>query len=312
MKPDELRRRLEELALEELPLAGGGDTRVRFERLVAIGREDLSLAKLAEAHWDAVAILHEAGRTAEHGTVYGVWASEIPGEQISLEEHSIGYVVRGSKRFCSGLGVIDRALLSTEAPKGYLLDVDMRAQNDRIQTDTTMWSTEAFRGTNTGRVEFHDYCIGAKDVCGAQGFYLSREGFWHGACGVAACWAGGAAGLLDYAHRSKRNDAHTLAHLGAMDATVWSMKALLDQAGREIDCCADDERAAHTRALRLRHSIEQGCTEVLRRFARAYGPHPLAMDPETSRRYHELELYLRQNHGERDLEALGHVIQENP
>jgi hypothetical protein len=62
------------------------------------------------------------------------------------------------------------------------------------------------------------------------------------------------------------------------------------------------------RALRVRHLIEQTCTDTLRRFARAYGPHPLTMIGETSRRYHELDLYLRQSHAERDLESLGRTL----
>jgi hypothetical protein len=43
----------------------------------------------------------------------------------------------------------------------------------------------------------------------------------------------------------------------------------------------------------------------LRRLPRAYGPHPVAMDEKISKRYQELDLYLRQSHAERDLEALG-------
>jgi hypothetical protein len=44
------------------------------------------------------------------------------------------------------------------------------------------------------------------------------------------------------------------------------------------------------------------------RLGRAYGPHPLAFDPDISRRYAEVELYIRQSHAERDLESLGTLI----
>jgi hypothetical protein len=54
--------------------------------------------------------------------------------------------------------------------------------------------------------------------------------------------------------------------------------------------------------------VEQASSDVLRRFARAYGPRPLAFDREASRRYHELDLYIRQSHAERDLELLGRKI----
>jgi hypothetical protein len=86
---------------------------------------------------------------------------------------------------------------------------------------------------------------------------------------------------------------------------LWGLESYLDCAGREIDEDGSDAAKAETRALTLRHLAEQACTEILRRFARAYGPHPLAMDEEISRRCQELELYLRQSHAERDLECLG-------
>jgi hypothetical protein len=83
------------------------------------------------------------------------------------------------------------------------------------------------------------------------------------------------------------------------------MRACLDEAWREIDTNPEDFAAARVRALTVRHVVEQQCTDILRRFARAYGPFPLCMDAEVSQRYHELDLYLRQSHAERDLEVLG-------
>jgi hypothetical protein len=58
----------------------------------------------------------------------------------------------------------------------------------------------------------------------------------------------------------------------------------------------------------LRHLVEQACTDILRRLPRAYGPRPMAMDEGIARRYQELDVYLRQSHAERDLEALGRLI----
>ena len=72
--------RLRSLVAEELPLPGAGSTPLRHQRLMEIGREDLALVRLAEAHWDAVAILAEAGRSPEENLLYGVWASERQGE----------------------------------------------------------------------------------------------------------------------------------------------------------------------------------------------------------------------------------------
>ncbi len=112
---------------------------------------------------------------------------------------------------------------------------------------------------------------------------------------------------MDYASMQSRNDPHTIAHLAAMRSSVWAMQSLLERAGREIDADRDNRLNAQIRALTVRHLVEQSCRDVLRHFARAYGPYPLAMNEECVQRYQELDLYLLQSHGERDLESLGRL-----
>jgi hypothetical protein len=76
----------------------------RHRHLMEIGREDLTLARVAEAHWDAVAILAESGRRPEPNQVYGVWASEKPREALELRSNKSGLTLKGSKMFSSGVG----------------------------------------------------------------------------------------------------------------------------------------------------------------------------------------------------------------
>jgi alkylation response protein AidB-like acyl-CoA dehydrogenase len=309
MLTEELLTSVRSLVHEDLPLPGGGDTVLRHRRLFEIGRENLSLARLAEAHWDAVAILAENGTEAEPNCVYGVWASERAGEELTIEQHKGSFRINGRKMFCSGAGLIDRALVTVGSPEQRLVDIDLRRNTRSIQFDDSNWKTNAFRETKTATATFNDAAALSTELIGAPGWYLQRPGFWHGACGPAACWAGGAAGLLDYAKRQSRTDPHTLAHLGAMHASIWALSSYLDLAGREIDASPEDREQAVVRALTVRHLVEQACTDVLHRIARAYGPHPLAMDEDISLRCQELGLYLRQSHAERDLESLGrHVL----
>jgi hypothetical protein len=305
MTPDALLVRLHEAAREALPLPASGHTPERFDRLVEFGKEDLSLARLAEAHFDAVAILAEAGHGPRIGAIYGVWASEIPGNALTLSESKDGFLISGTKRFCSGAGVIDHALVTVAAPDPYLVEVDLRLYPENLEIETGVWKASAFALTNTTNIRFNRYPVSKSGVLCGRGWYLSRPGFWHGAIGPACCWAGGADALLAYARRQSRSDAHTLAHLGAMHALQWAMQSCLATAGREIDASPADLRAAHLRALTVRHLVEQGSTEIVRRFARAYGPYPLAFDEQISRQYQELDIYLRQCHAERDLECLG-------
>jgi hypothetical protein len=113
---------------------------------------------------------------------------------------------------------------------------------------------------------------------------------------------------VEYALVQTQQDPQTLTHLGALHANAWAMRAYLDAAGHEIDESPADASSACKRALTVRHLVEQACSDVLWRFARAYGPRPLAFDREASRRYQELHLYIRQCHAERDLESLGRKV----
>lgn len=293
----------------DLPLPGSGSTPERHRRLAEFARQDVSLARLAEAHTDAVAILAEAGRAPESGKLYGVWASESPQHTLSLSRDEI---LRGSKAFCSGGSLLDRALVTVGTPQPLLIDVDLRKKADRIVIDSGGWAVIAFSETSTATVYFNEAPIERDCILGPSGWYLSRPGFWNGSCGPASCWAGGAEGLWDYCVAHPRENPQDVANLGGIYAMVSATKAALEQAGREIDVDPDNAMGAQKRALALRYFLDQACTEILKRFAHIYGPRALALDPSVAKRYQEIELYIRQSHAERDLESLGHLAQSIP
>ena len=71
-----VRDELAEVVARDLPRPREGRTRERWAALQRLGEEhDLSLAKLAESHLDAVEILTEAGLSPAGSGLYGVWAS---------------------------------------------------------------------------------------------------------------------------------------------------------------------------------------------------------------------------------------------
>ena len=115
---------------------------------------------------------------------------------------------------------------------------------------------------------FHEVPVSYDDFIREPNWYLERPGFWHGACGPAACWAGGAAGLVDYAIGQSRCDSHTMVHLGAMHAAISAVRSFLDSAGDQIDLYPDDRENATYERL----PSDTWWTDVLRRLPRAYGP----------------------------------------
>jgi hypothetical protein len=111
--------------------------------------------------------------------------------------------------------------------------------------------------------------------------------------------------LIDAATEMNKSDAHSRAHVGALQSIRWGLDAVLSQAGMAIDADpADISGDARVRALKVRHLIERWCTEVLDRFGRATGPQLLAFDERAADNYAALALYIRQCHAERDLEAI--------
>jgi alkylation response protein AidB-like acyl-CoA dehydrogenase len=294
-------RRLLDDGRLNLPFPGCGDTTRRHWELAQIARDNLELGRLVEAHADALAILHEAGREPKPHALYGVWASEGK-TALRLSEGAVS----GQMAFCTGAGLVDYALVTVREPERRLLEIDLRMNADRIAFDTSEWATDAFADTSTATTAFLNYPVSEADFVGPPSWYLERPGFWHGACGPASCWAGGAQGLIDYAAKyTRERNSHAMAHLGALVANGWQMGALLQAAAQEIDQDSKDVHAAIVRALALRHLVEQSCTDTMLRFGRALGPRPLAFDAEIARRCHELSLYIRQSHAESDLEELG-------
>lgn len=282
----------------DLPHPGGGATAQRHRVLMELARTvPVGVARLVEAHCDATSILHEAGRDPVPGMLYGVWASAGPGGVV-LD----GKTITGTKLFCSGLGIVERALVTVVDQVGdqRLVDVDV-VPNGAVDVDTSSWCTPALRDTATGDVRFDTQGVDPDRVVGGAGWYLERTGFWHGACGPAACWAGATLGVVDVARRHGGSDPHRRAQMGALEAAAWGLDALFDAAGREIDSAPSDRVAAERRARSLRQLTERMCADVLDRFGRAFGPRPFTTDAELATRFSDVHLYLRQHHGEREL-----------
>lgn len=304
----ELQARIDELRTSGdlvLPLPGSGATVARHRALAEFGRRDLSLARIAEAHTDATAIIAQSGREPRADHVYGVWASDGPqGRLCATAQGGGGWQLNGVKQYCSGSTLVDAALVTAHSSEGLLLfDVSLEAPGLTVCPST--WVNAAFADTATQPVSFTGVTLAASALLGGPGWYLSRPGFWHGALGPAACWAGGAISLIDAATQLNKQDPHSRAQVGALLSIRWGLDAVLAQAGEAVDADpADRNGEARTRALKVRHLIERWCTEVLDRFGRATGPQLLAFDATVARQYAALLLYIRQCHAERDLESI--------
>ena len=294
----------------DLPAIGEA-TADRLAALIELAIDDVDLARLAEAHTDAVQILREAGTDAPAGRLLGVWASEHPKMQVTAVEGrgpADPLTLTGTKPFCSGAGIVDEALVTVSTAAGPVL---VRVPGEQLgpeRIDATGWKVAGLRDARTATVDFEGIVIPADAVIGPPRWYLDRPGFWAGALAPAACWAGAGIGLVRTAIREASDDPHALAHVGAMAADERALRSLFASAGREIDTRAPDTVRWHILALEVRHVVDTLCADIEERFARCLGPRSLAFDEAAADRRQALSIYRRQCHGERDLAALGAAV----
>jgi hypothetical protein len=285
----------------DLPLPGTGRTGLRWAALAAIGRCDLTLARLAEGHTDALAILAEAGVPAVPGALYGVWAARSGGTGAVVD----GGRLVGTVRFCSGATVLDRALVAASTPDGAGLLFDVDLTDARVLRDQESWQAIGMDASDSLDVHFSG--VPVDSTVGGPDWYLSRRGFRLGSGGVAAVWLGGTAGVLDTVltllRDAERVDEHQLAHLGALHAALRAADALLADTARFVDLHPEADPTIPIRTAKA--AIERAAWDTRDRVPRITGPTPLCRDRRFAQQLADLEVYVRQHHAERDLAVLG-------
>jgi hypothetical protein len=286
----------------QLPLPGGGRTAVRWAVLAAVAQENLTVARVMEAHTDALAILAESGQPLPDGT-WGVFAAESADHRLEAREMTL----TGVKPWCSLAGHLDAALVTAHTGDGrQLFRVSLRHPSVSVDPPGD-WVARGLRTVTSQAVRFDGT---PAEPVGAPGWYLTRPGFAWGAIGVAACWHGGAAGLGATLVRRSAGRTGDLAdlHAGIVDAALHASAAVLSSAAGELDAGRACGPAGDVLGLRARAVVAGTVEGVIRQVGHALGPAPLAFDEEHARRVADLDLYVRQHHAERDLARLGAAI----
>ncbi|MBM9476368.1 acyl-CoA/acyl-ACP dehydrogenase [Nakamurella flavida] len=327
----------------ELPPPGAGATALRWSALATLAAADLTAARVAEAHLDALAILAEAGDPDLPGvpgvgadSSWGVFAAEGPGVRVDARATGSGaddgagggadsgvgrgadegsWVLDGTKPWCSLAGSLSHALITAHTPDGRRLFAvtlqDGAGPTATVRVHQDGWVSRGLADVRSGPIDL----LGAPGApVGAAGWYLQRPGFAWGGMGVAACWYGGAVGIARALRRAVAEPGHRAGdqigqmHLGAVDAQLFAARTVLAAAASAIDAGRADGAAGAVLALRVRAVVASAAQTALDRAARCLGPAPLALDEEHARRVADLQIYLRQQHAERDDAALGRQV----
>jgi alkylation response protein AidB-like acyl-CoA dehydrogenase len=289
-----------------LPPPGGGQTAQRWAVLTAAGEHNLTVARVLEAHSDALAILAEAGEPVPDGT-WGVFAAEAAPHRLEARGQDGRVVLTGVKPWCSLAAFLDAALVTAHVgDRRQLFRVSLR--DPSVTADPPQaWVARGLRNVTSAAVRFDET---PAEPVGGPGWYLERPGFAWGGMGVAACWHGGARGLratLAAASAGRTGELAAL-HVGIVDAELHASEAVLAVAAALIDAGKAEGTAGELLDLRVRAVVANAVERTIQQVGHALGPAPLAFDEDHARRVADLELYVRQHHAERDLARLGSSV----
>ncbi|MDJ0349515.1 acyl-CoA dehydrogenase family protein [Cryobacterium sp. PH29-G1] len=296
-----------------VPRPGEGRTTQLFDTLSTLAAADLTAARVAEAHLDALAILEQAGDGARPDQTWGVFAAESSGTALTATRVSGGgWRLNGTKPWCSLAGLLSHALVTAHVTpsdgeaRRRLFAVDLRQIGISVHDES--WVARGLAQVASGPVDFSNVVA---DPIGGDGWYLQRSGFAWGGIGVAAVWWGGAVGMARTLYASTQDrtpDQIALAHLGAVDVAISASQASLATAATAIDAGEADGPAGSLLAARVRGIVARTVDEVIFHIGHALGPAPLALDARHAQRVADLQLYVRQHHAERDDAALGRIL----
>lgn len=306
-------RRLIDAGLDRLPLPAAGATLQRWQALATVAAHDLSLAKLYEGHTDALAVLQELqAAPPPAGACVGMWAAEPPDGRVTFTPQAGGEVrLQGTKRWCSGAAHVTHGLLTAWHEDGsgpWLVLVDMAQPGVQVQADG--WRAVGMADSQSLDVQL-DGC--SARLCGREGDYLRRPGFWQGGVGVAACWYGGCVALGEALRRAElqsrrgppeRRHAAQVA-LGHADVELHALAASLREAAAWID--RHPRQEAQSLALRVRSAVDAAAQRLLVLAGRAVGATPYCRDRHFARLAADLPVFVRQTHADRDLAALARL-----
>ncbi|MEH3089601.1 MAG: acyl-CoA dehydrogenase [Microbacterium arborescens] len=296
--------------------------------LAATAATSVGAARILEPHLDALRILAEAeasGRAIDlaaldvsAASTWGVFAAEGAGMRLRADETADGWRLNGTKPWCSLASHLSHALVTAwvDDDQRRLFAIDLRSPSASARTGP--WHARGLPQIVSAPLDLD----GAPAVpVGETGWYLRRAGFAHGGIGVAACWWGGATALLHPLRAgAARDGADQLArvHLGRADTALWAARAVLAAAADgiergdiergDVDHSAaehGDVAAPAVLAARVRAAVADAVELTLREAEHALGPLPLVADEAHARRVADLQLYVRQHHGDRDVARIG-------
>jgi alkylation response protein AidB-like acyl-CoA dehydrogenase len=281
-----------------------------FAGLGAIAAVDVTLARVVEPHLDALAILRQAELEPSPDSTWGVFAAEAPGVRLDAVRVDAGWVLSGTKPWCSLASSLSDALVTAHTGPNVRRLFAVALSAPGVTTDDSAWLARGMPLVPSAPVGFD--VVPAAPV-GDDGWYLRRPGFSWGGIGVAACWWGGASTLVERlltAARARPDAELLLRTLGSAAIDLAIAEQAIADAAAAIEGGLADGAAGPRLAQRVRSTVRARVDAIRSGVLGALGPGPLTAEPAYLERMSDLELYVQQDHGDRDLARYGRMLVE--
>lgn len=289
--------------------------------LRALGRANLSVARLFEGHMNAVQLIFRYGNLQLKNTIardicgadilLGVWGADDPAHPFRFRKEDNAIRLGGAKRFASGLGLVDKAIVIAPGPGGepsmLVVPVD-----DEMRGDSSGWNMAGMRATRSGRYEFEGLLATGETIVGDEGDYLREPHFEGGIWRYCATHLGGAEALYremlkSLTARNRADDTDQRRRIVACATALETSRLWLVRCAEET-ATNDAEPSKATLSLLARQVTETACRDTIEIVDRALGMAAHEENSPVERIKRDLSLFLCQAAPDAKRERAGRAL----
>ena len=276
---------------------GGAAAALHLFRL--LGRGNLALGRLVEAHvnalrllfrWGSPAVQDQAAHEAAAGHLFGLWVTDPPNDGMRIAEGRLN----GAKQFCSGAGHVTRAVVTAADQAGdpRLVHTETEAG---FSSSPLAGGLAGMRAATTGQVRFDG---GTGTVFGQAGDYLKEPDFSCGAWRTSAVTLGGIDALAGHLRtqlvaRGRGGDPHQQARVGQVLIAAETARLWMAEAAAQAEA-ADAGAAAIAYVGLARLAVERAALDVIELTQRSLGAPAFMRGTAVELLCRDLGTYLRQ------------------
>lgn len=299
-------------------LHGAAGARDLFRLLHLLGKANLAIGRVFEAHVNAIELVRRYGtldqmravaQAAQMGDLFALWVTDPPNNWLHLDETLI---LRGEKWFCSAAGAAQRSLVTTETEAGAQMLLVAIEPAARV-TDQGV-KLAGMRAATTGSVDLSGMAVTADALIGEPGDYLREPVFSTGAWRSAAVALGGLAALIETARaelraRGRADQPYQQMRFGQTVIAHETGRLWLLQAALQAESAAEPGEDAVAYVNLARTAVEAACLDAMRLIQRSLGLSAFMQGSPAERIARDLAAYLRQPAPDEALaEAAGYFL----